>query len=170
MKAARYFTGKPCCRGHVADRFERTGICVECNKENSAARRRSHPEQTRAAVDAAHTKYDYSVSHKISNDRWIAANPDKLREYRRRSYLKSDLAYWRAKRAERRAAEKQQLPLWANRSAMAKIFARCPEGHHVDHVIPLRGRLVSGLHVEGNLQYLPASVNQRKHNKFEDVR
>jgi hypothetical protein len=59
------------------------------------------------------------------------------------------------------------MPLWADPLAIAKIYARCPPGHHVDHEIPLRGRLVSGLHVETNLQYLPASENHRKHNKFE---
>lgn len=59
------------------------------------------------------------------------------------------------------------MPLWADPLAIANIYAGCPSGHHVDHDIPLRGRLVSGLHVETNLQYLLASVNHRKHNKFE---
>lgn len=169
MRAARYSTGLPCKRGHIAERFASCGVCVECNRENAAARRRNHPEQTRATVRAAHAKYDYSVGHKIAGARWRAANPEKLRGYRRRSYLKSDPAYWRAKRAQRRASEKQQMPLWAAGKAIAEIYARCPEGHHVDHVIPLRGRLVSGLHVEANLQYLTASANHRKHNLFEDA-
>lgn len=169
VPAPRKFTGLPCVRGHIAERFVSCGVCVECNRQNAAARRRSHPEQTRAAVRIAHAKYDYSASYEISNARWRAANPDKLRQYRRRSYEKSDPAYWRAKRAERRAREKQQMPAWADREAIAKIYAQCPKGHHVDHVIPLRGRLVSGLHVEANLQYLTASANHRKHNLFEDA-
>ena len=37
---------------------------------------------------------------------------------------------------------------------------------HVDHVIPLRGRLVSGLHSPYNLQIIPASLNQRKSNSY----
>jgi hypothetical protein len=131
--------------------------------------RAKNPERARAAVRAAHAKYDYSAGHKIANVRWRAANPEKLREIRRRSYLKSDPAYWCAKRAERRAREKQQMPPWANRQAIAKIYAGCPDGYHVDHEIPLRGRLVSGLHVETNLQYLTASANHRKHNLFEDA-
>lgn len=167
--AERYFTGKPCKHGHVAERFVSCGICVECNAEKAAARRKSHPEETRAAVIAAHTKYDYSVGHAVANKRWRNANPEKMRAARQRSYAKSDPAYWRVKRAERRACEKQQIPRWADRNVIAKIYARCPLGHHVDHEIPLRGRLVSGLHVESNLQYLTAEANHRKHNSFEDT-
>jgi len=38
---------------------------------------------------------------------------------------------------------------------------------HVDHIIPMNGKLVSGLHVWNNIQVIPASDNVRKHNKFE---
>lgn len=49
------------------------------------------------------------------------------------------------------------------------IYNKCPEGYHVDHEIPLQGKLVCGLHVEDNLQYLTATENMKKGNKYTPV-
>jgi len=58
-------------------------------------------------------------------------------------------------------------PPWVDKVALREIYRDCPKGHHVDHIIPLRGRIdgrrVSGLHVPWNLQYLTASENHTKH-------
>jgi hypothetical protein len=40
--------------------------------------------------------------------------------------------------------------------------------HHVDHIIPLHGKTVSGLHVESNLQIIEAFKNSQKYNSFID--
>lgn len=66
----------------------------------------------------------------------------------------------------REIAESKQTPPWANKDAIRKIYIERPEGHHVDHIIPLRGKTVCGLHVEYNLQYLTAMENMKKHNTF----
>jgi hypothetical protein len=61
----------------------------------------------------------------------------------------------------------RQIPSWANMDRIMEIYENRPDGHHVDHIIPLRGKYVCGFHVENNLQYLTASENMRKHNTYE---
>jgi hypothetical protein len=64
----------------------------------------------------------------------------------------------------------KRIPKWADRTKIRNIYKEAREkGMTVDHVIPLRGKLVSGLHVHNNLQILPASVNFSKGNAFEGM-
>ena len=67
----------------------------------------------------------------------------------------------------REIREIRQRPAWADMDKIREIYVNKPEGCHVDHIIPLKGKLVSGLHVENNLQYLSAEENMRKHNTFK---
>ena len=61
---------------------------------------------------------------------------------------------------------KQRTPSWSQRDLILKFYKNCPEGYHVDHIIPLRGKEVSGLHVIENLQYLTVEENLSKSNKY----
>jgi 5-methylcytosine-specific restriction endonuclease McrA len=58
------------------------------------------------------------------------------------------------------------VPLWSETEEIREFYKNCPEGHHVDHIIPLKGKIVSGLHVISNLQYLTAEENMKKGNRF----
>ena len=57
-------------------------------------------------------------------------------------------------------------PPWVNQDhveQMREIYNSCPDG---DHIVPLKGELVSGLHVPWNLQHLDPLENYKKSNKF----
>ena len=62
---------------------------------------------------------------------------------------------------------KLRMPKWSDRNAIKEFYLNKPEGYQVDHIIPLQGKMVSGLHVLENLQYLPALENNRKQNYYE---
>lgn len=68
--------------------------------------------------------------------------------------------------AEAKINRDLRIPKWSETDLIAKFYAECPEGFHVDHIIPLRGKIVSGLHVISNLQYLTIKDNLEKGNKF----
>lgn len=69
--------------------------------------------------------------------------------------------------------KKSRVPAWANHVEIAKIYVLAAEmsrttgvKHNVDHIIPLKGKLVSGLHVENNLQIITETANKVKKNRF----
>jgi len=64
---------------------------------------------------------------------------------------------------------KYRLPKWADLKAIREFYMNKPKGYEVDHIIPLSGKLVSGLHVLENLQYLTIEENRSKNNKFIGV-
>ena len=147
----RYFTGTPCLHGHISERYTSTARCVECD----AGYYSRNTEKAKASRKAYYDKTYNSRKEAIaaSNKKWRTANPGK------RNALTS----------ERRAAVLARVPNWANKQAIVQFYEQCPSGHQVDHIVPLRGKLVSGLHVENNLQYLPTVENLSKVNKWDPM-
>jgi hypothetical protein len=96
---------------------------------------------------------------------WRLANPDKCKTYTRRYRAKNPnrVRLWYA---TRRADLLKRTPSYANINKIEEFYKNCPPGMEVDHIIPLRGKNVSGFHIETNLQYLPKQDNRRKSNKF----
>lgn len=70
------------------------------------------------------------------------------------------------RQSEYKASKLQRTVAWSNLEAIKDFYNKCPKGYHVDHIIPLNGTLVSGLHVLDNLQYLLAAENCSKNNKY----
>lgn len=87
----------------------------------------------------------------VQGREWRQANPERRR----------------ARVAAYKAAKARRTPPWVDLLAMEKFYVACPKDHEVDHIIPLRGKLVSGLHVLSNLQYLTTKANRSKGNSYD---
>lgn len=87
-------------------------------------------------------------------------------EYRKRTQ-------WRNTQhaALRRALKSSATPNWLTEENHATIKSMykdaSDQGLHVDHIVPLKGKNVCGLHVPWNLQLLDPSENLKKNNKFD---
>lgn len=90
------------------------------------------------------------------------------KKYRMPCLRKSTAAKKKADKCIYKSRLRKQTPRWADKGKIKEFYKSRPAGMHVDHVIPLRGNIVSGLHVHTNLQYLPQIKNMLKSNRFND--
>lgn len=96
-------------------------------------------------------------------------NQTPARKLARKLYKKSekDKKARRESKRLRKRTERQRKLKCVKWSEIAKWYDKCPENHVVDHIIPLNGENVSGLHVPWNFQYLTGDDNGEKSNKFD---
>lgn len=78
--------------------------------------------------------------------------------------------------ASRRRHLRARMPKWTSPKKikcfyeMAMRVSKCLMiKHHVDHIVPIKGKTVSGLHAPVNLRVIPASQNMKKLNKFLEI-
>ena len=125
----------------------------------------------------------------VKASEWVSNNPDKVAVVRakanktqatqkyRKDYRNLNKTYFLAKNSEYRSRKLNATPTWLTEEHKAEMQAfyehakDCKavsgQDYEVDHIIPLRGENISGLHVPWNLQVLPAALNREKSNKHE---
>lgn len=143
--------------------------------------KKEYRENNRESINQKASEYYHSRTpeqkqqlNQYSKD-WVKRNPEKRAQTSSRYYRRNKsvaLANCRAYQARKLNA----LPCWLTAEDHAfmkdlyKIAAELTEQtgipHHVDHIVPLQGKTVCGLHCPDNLQVIPATENLRKSNKF----
>ena len=107
----------------------------------------------------------------VRRERWVNKHPERMKEFRRK---------WLANNPEKRAAnvryrqlvKSHATPAWLSKDQKDKMVAYYKEAagltkakgipHEVDHIVPIRGKQVCGLHVPWNLQVLTSAENRQK--------
>lgn len=135
-------------------------------RESRARWRRNNPEKNRKIQKSFLSK-------------WKEGNREHIRAYDRNFYKKvkeRKSGIFNERSRQRKAARFGATPLWCDRDAVREIYKKAKEIsvktgviHHVDHIVPLRNKLVCGLHVPANLRIIPSVENLRKSNRLMEI-
>jgi len=155
-------------------------FCIECHKADNVARK-----AVKRATPAFHAaEIAYKKEYRSRTETVRAAYMSQWRSLRKEHVLTYSKSYRDTHKArynflcqKRKIALLQRTPAWLTTDDLwiieeAYTLAQLRTDvlkvkFHVDHIIPLRGKKVSGLHVPTNLRVIPARENQQKTNKFE---
>lgn len=152
-----YYTGKYCKQGHIDTRQTSSGQCSQCSRENSRSYRSKNLEYCRSKHQQWCINNKNTIRKNSSN--WAKNNKAKKCEISIRYY----------------ASKMRAIPSWFDKKAVLEFYTQAEllsnqTGilHHVDHIIPLQGELVCGLHVQNNLRVITMSENCSKGNNIID--
>ena len=147
--------------------IDRNKIYYQENKEVIAKKNKLYNQQNQEKVKARRKKYRENNKDKIliQAKEYREKNKDRINK-QISEWQKANRGLCNARSSKRRALRLKATPKFANLNKIKEIYKNCPKGYEVDHIIPLQGKNVSGLHIETNLQYLPMRENRVKGNKL----
>jgi len=150
----------------------------EANKEKILAQKKEYHKANKEKIRAQRKEYLKANREKVlaQKKEYRKLNKEKV-ALQQKSWNDSNRDKKTALEAKRRAAKLSATPHWLTDSMLEEISSfywlakdlRLINGepYHVDHIVPLLGGNVCGLHVPWNLQVLPADINISKSNKTE---
>jgi hypothetical protein len=143
------------------------------NIEKAAAWKKRNPAKALASQRSRATIN--RDKNRAARKAWEAKNPAAAAESFKR-YRDSHRAEIRARLTISKQGREKRRVLWANQDAIIAIYRHAEfltrttgRQYVVDHIIPLQGRTVSGLHIEINLRVVEHHENARKHNAWEST-
>lgn len=171
-----YFTGRPCKHGHFAMRVTLNGTCVTCANISEKKSRLKKLEKNPDFYKIYYANHSERIKHAVSQYR--IKNPDKVKISNKTSKAKRRSRATAAE-MERQALKINATPRWLTKQQRKQIETvyevsrntslRAGYVCHVDHIIPLRGDGVCGLHVPWNLRVVSRSYNIKKKNKLDEA-
>lgn len=178
--AAYYFTGEPCKHGHIAPRKTK-GACVECLKvewEKGNQTRAEYFRQYNQSEAGQKAKREYYERNKETVVARAQARTDEDKRRYKKAHKVANPDMYKEMVSLRRRRFRQATPKWLTAEQRMEIrlkyrlaieMSRATGTRYaVDHIVPLQGATVCGLHVPWNLQVIPQEENLKKFNKLVD--
>ena len=178
--AKYYFTGEPCKHGHIAPRKTK-GACVECLKvewQQAAETRAEYFKEYNASEAGIEAKQAYYQRNREAVIARAQARPLEEKRVYQKAWKDANQIWVRADTKARRRKHRDATPPWLTRKQKAEIrqlyqiaitmTKTTGERYVVDHIVPLRGEAVCGLHVPWNLRVITQDENLKKSNKHVD--
>jgi len=185
-KSSGYYSCCKACKSKYnietkSNRAKTKRIYYEKNKYLILQKSKAKYQKNKDAVIKKNALYRKNNAEKLKETKRIyyLKNLDKIKAKMKiyhKSYKENNRHVLNANDAKRHAAELQRTPKWLTKEDINKIKQIYYESrmltletgvkHHVDHIIPLQGKIVSGLHVPSNLRVITETENVRKNNRY----